>query len=59
MSTTNEYRFGMSSDMYMYDWVCVLNEMKMWEALVIDNILSMVACSRNDLSVCSINQLTD
>ena len=44
---------------YMYKCVCVLNEMKMWEALVIDNILSMVACSRNDLSVCSINQLTD
>ena len=54
--------------------VCVLNEIKMykcdeflewlvysskWEALLIDNILNIAACSRNNLSVCSINQLTD
>ena len=54
--------------------VCVLNEMKMykcdeflkwlvysskWEALLIDNILSMAACSRNIFSVCSIYYSTD
>ena len=55
--------------MYMYDcemkiykcdelveWLVYSSK---WEALLIDNIFYMAAFSRNNLSVSSINQLTD